>query len=72
MIFYPITVMFPPLNRYPLNIHHIMSGLSMPYFDARKALLAGPLPWTLFASMIGIAGVLIVLAVHITNRRDYS
>jgi ABC-type transport system involved in multi-copper enzyme maturation permease subunit len=72
MIFYPITVMFPPLNRYPLNIHHIMSGLSMPYFDARKALLAGPLPWTLLASMIGISGVLIVGAVHTINRRDYS
>jgi ABC-type transport system involved in multi-copper enzyme maturation permease subunit len=71
MIFYPITVMFPPLNRYPLNIHHIMSGLAMPYFDAHKALLVGTLPWTLLASMTGIAGVLIVLAVYVTKRRDY-
>jgi hypothetical protein len=71
MIFYPITVMVPPLNRYPLNIHHIMSGLSMPYFDARKALLVGAPPWALFASMMGMAGVLIVLAVNVTKRRDY-
>lgn len=72
MIFYPITVLFPPLNRYPLNIHHIMSGLSMPYFDSRKALLVGAPPWVLLASMIAIAGVLIVLAVQIVKHRDYS
>lgn len=71
MIFYPIAVMFPPLNRYPLNVHHIMSGLAMPYFDARHALLVGAPPWSLMASMIVIAGVLIVLAVRITRSRDY-
>lgn len=72
MIFYPIAVMFPPLNRYPLNVHHIMSGLAMPYFDVRSALLVGAPPWTLLASMMAIAGVLIVLAVQITKHRDYS
>ncbi|MFA6231860.1 MAG: hypothetical protein WC617_17075 [Rhodanobacter sp.] len=71
-IFYPITVMFPPLSRYPLNVHHIMSGLSMPYFDANKALLVGEPPWILLASMIAVAGVLIVLAVQIVKHRDYS
>ncbi|GAB2545214.1 ABC-2 transporter permease [Rhodanobacter koreensis] len=71
MIFYPITVLFPPLNRYPLNIHHIMSGLAMPYFDARNALLVGSPPWALLASMMAIAGVLIALAVQITRHRDY-
>lgn len=72
MIFFPITVMFPPLNRYPLNVHHIMSGLAMPYFDARSALLVGAPPWVLLAFMMAIAGVLIVLAVQITRHRDYS
>lgn len=72
MIFYPITVLFPPLNRYPLNIHHIMSGLAMPYFDPRTALLMGVPPWKLLVSMLAIAGVLIVLAVRITRLRDYS
>jgi len=72
MIFYPIAVLFPPLNRYPLNIHHIMSGLAMPYFDARHALLVGPPPWALLVSMTAIAGMLIVLAVRITRHRDYS
>lgn len=72
MIFYPVAVMFPPLNRYPLNIHHIMSGLAMPYFDARTALLVGAPPWALLASMIAIAGALIVLTVQITKHRDYS
>lgn len=71
MIFYPITVLLPPLNRYPLNIHHIMSGMAMPYFDARNALLVGPPPWAMLASMMAIAGVLIALAVQITRHRDY-
>jgi len=72
MIFYPITALFSPLIRYPLNVHHIMSGLAMPYFDARHALLVGAPPWALLASMLTVAGVLIVLAVQITKRRDYS
>ncbi|OOG56319.1 hypothetical protein [Rhodanobacter sp. C03] len=72
MIFYPITVLFPPLNRYPLNIHHIMSGLAMPYFDAHTAQLVGAPPWALLVSMMAIAGMLIFLAVQITKRRDYS
>lgn len=72
MIFYPVTVMFPPLNRYPLNLHHIMSGLAMPYFDARHALLVGAPPWMLLVSMMAVAGALIVLAVQITSQRDYS
>lgn len=72
MILYPATLLFPPLNRYPLNLHHIMSGLAMPYFDARTALLVGGPPWTLLASLVITAGLLIALAVQITRHRDYS
>lgn len=72
MIFYPMTVMFPPLSRYPLNVHHIMSGLAMPYFDANQALLVGAPPWALLAAMVAVAGVLIGLAVHIVKHRDYA
>ena len=71
LIFYPVTVLFPPLNRYPLNVHHIMSGLAMPYFNSRTALMVGTPPWELLASMIAIAGALIILAVHIAQRQDY-
>lgn len=71
MIFYPIAVMFPPFNRYPLNIHHVMSGLAMPYFDARRALLVGAPPWALLATMMAMAGALVVSAVQITRFRDY-
>ena len=71
MIFYPIAVLFPPLNRYPLNVHHVMSGLTMPYFDAHTARLVGAPPWMLMASMLLVAGLLIVLAVQITRQRDY-
>ncbi|QRN54298.1 ABC transporter permease subunit [Dyella caseinilytica] len=71
MIFYPIATLFPPLNRLPLNIHHIMSGMAMPYFDGPHALLVGTPPWTLLASMLAIAGLLIATAVQITKRRDY-
>jgi ABC-type transport system involved in multi-copper enzyme maturation permease subunit len=72
MIFYPITVMFPPLSRYPLNVHHIMSGLAMPYFDANQALLVGAPPWALLVSMFAVAGVLLILAVQIVKHRNYS
>ena len=72
MIFYPITVLFPPLNQYPLNIHHIMSGMGMPYFDARTALQVGPTPWALLASMAAVAVALVALAMHIVRRQDYS
>lgn len=72
MIFYPVATLFPPLNRYPLNIHHIMSGFAMPYFDARHALLVGPPPWALLVSMMAMAGVLIGLTVQVVRHRDYS
>lgn len=72
MIFYPIAVLFPPLNRYPLNIHHVMSGLAMPYFDAGTALLTGAPPWALLVTMLSVAGALIGVAVQIARRRDYA
>jgi ABC-type transport system involved in multi-copper enzyme maturation permease subunit len=72
MIFYPITVLFPPLNQYPLNIHHIMSGMRMPYFDPSNALQVGPTPWALLVSMLAVAVALVVLAIHIIRRQDYS
>jgi len=72
IIFYPMALLFPPLSRYPLNINHIMSGVGMPYFDTRHALLVGAPPWTLLASMMVMAGLLILLAVQITRYRDYS
>jgi ABC-type transport system involved in multi-copper enzyme maturation permease subunit len=71
-ILYPTAVLLPPLNRYPLNIHHIMSGMAMPYFDVHTALLVGAPPWTLLTSMMAVAVGLIVLAVQITRHRDYS
>ena len=72
MILYPLAVLLPPLNRYPLNIHHIMSGLAMPYFDARTALMMGAPSWGLLACMAAMAGALIVLALRIAQRQDYG
>jgi ABC-type transport system involved in multi-copper enzyme maturation permease subunit len=71
-IIYPMAVLFSPLSRYPLNVGHVMSGMAMPYFDVRTALLVGAPPWVLMVSMLAIAGVLIAIAVQITARRDYS
>lgn len=71
-ILYPVALVFPPLNRYPLNINHIMSGIRMPYFDTRTALLAGPPPWVLLALMLSVAGILLALAVHIAQRGDWA
>jgi hypothetical protein len=71
-IFYPVAVLLPPLNRYPLNVHHIMSGFAMPYFDARTASFVGAWPWALLGSMVAVAAVLILLAIQIVKQRDYS
>jgi len=71
-IFYPMAVLFSPLSRYPLNIHHIMSGVRMPYFNVHTALLVGAPPWALLACMLMMAGVLIGVAIQITRRRDYA
>lgn len=70
-VFYPTATIVPPLNRYPLNIHHVMNGMSMPYFDRHTALLVGSPPWMLLAFMLAIAGSLIAVAVQIAKRRDY-
>lgn len=70
-IFYPMAGLFSLLNRYPLNIHHIMSGVRMRYFDVHTALLVGAPPWALLACMLAIAAALIGVAIQITRRRDY-
>ncbi|GLQ99431.1 hypothetical protein [Dyella mobilis] len=70
-IFYPVATLIPPLSRYPLNIHHIMSGMAMPYFDAREALLVGAPPWMLLACMMAVAAALIAVAVQVARQRDF-
>lgn len=61
----------PFLARYPVDIHDIMSGVGMPYFQPHTSLLTGPLPWTALAVISLIACGLIALAGCIGRRRDF-
>ncbi|CAN5855188.1 hypothetical protein BH11GEM2_BH11GEM2_25410 [soil metagenome] len=58
-------------GRYLTDIHDVMSGIGMPYFAERIAMLTGPLPWfTLLDVLLG-AATLVVLGACIANRQDF-
>jgi len=58
-------------ERYSLDIHDVMSGVGMPYFNAHDSLLIGPLPWVALTGF-GLATVcLIALAGGIVQRQDF-
>ena len=60
-----------PVERYLTDIHDVMSGVNMPYFNERTGALKGPLPWaTLFAVLIATAA-LIVIGARIANQQDF-
>jgi hypothetical protein len=61
----------PSLERYSLDIHDIMSGIGMPYFQANGALLIGPLPWAALAVIVLTVVSLLALAGQFTRRQDF-
>jgi ABC-2 type transport system permease protein len=71
-LMYPLATHFSPLRRYPLNIHYIMNGIGMPYFDPRTDLLAGPMPWTILSVAAMVAMIFIASATVITRKQDFS
>ena len=71
LILYSVIADLPGLEQYSLDIHDIMSGKGMPYFQPHGALLVGPLPWMALAGIVVISLGLIGLAYRITERRDF-
>lgn len=71
LLLYSVITDLPFLEHYSLDIHDIMSGIGMPYFQANGALLIGPLPWTALAVIVLIVLCLFALASRITEHQDF-
>jgi ABC-2 type transport system permease protein len=71
-LMYPLATHLSPLRPYPLNIHYIMNGTGMPYFNPRTALLVGPVPWTILCVLAMVAMIFIASAAVITRKLDFS
>ena len=69
---YPLATHLSLLRRYPLNIHFIMNGIGMPYFDPRTDLLVGPMPWTILSVVAKVAMTFIASTAVITRKLDFS
>lgn len=71
LFFYPPLTRLSLLRDYPLNIHYIMSGRDMPYFDARSHMLVGPPPWGLLSVVSLVALGLLALAALLTQNQEF-
>lgn len=71
LLLYSVVADLPFLERYPLDIHDIMSGAGMPYFRPNASLLIGPFPWTTLAIILLIVLSLVALAGRITAVQDF-
>jgi len=71
LLLYSVIADLPFLEHYPLDIHDIMSGKGMPYFESNGARLIGPLPWTALAGIVLIVFCLFALAGRITEHQDF-
>jgi ABC-2 type transport system permease protein len=60
----------PRVEKYSFDIHDIMSGAGMPYFQSQGYLLTGPLPWNALGVIVLMVLTLIALANWITQRQD--
>jgi ABC-type transport system involved in multi-copper enzyme maturation permease subunit len=69
---YPTAARLPWLRSYPLQIHYIMNGNGMPYFNPHTDLLIGPLPWTILSVIAMVAASFIASATLITQKQDFS
>jgi len=71
LLLYSVIGDFPFFEHYSLDIHDIMSGAGMPYFQSNGALLIGPLPWDALAVILLIVFGLVALSCGITRYRDF-
>jgi ABC-type transport system involved in multi-copper enzyme maturation permease subunit len=71
LLVYSVIADLPVLERHSLDIHDIMSGAGMPYFQSNGSLLIGPLPWNALAVILLIVLSMVALAGRITRRQDF-
>jgi ABC-2 type transport system permease protein len=70
LLSYSLVVDVPGVEDYVGDLHDVMSGAGMPYFQPATSRLTGPLPWMPLATILIIAGALTAIAARVTERQD--
>lgn len=71
LLLYSVIVDLPFLEHYPLDIHDMMSGVGMPYFEPNAATLIGPLPWPMLAAIVLVVISLMAVAGGTAEHQDF-
>ncbi len=71
LLLYSVMVDVPPIERYVPDVHDMMSGTGMPYFQTHQCLLVGPLPWQMLIVFLITSVGLLVVAGSITQQQDF-
>ena len=71
VLMYSVIADLPGLERYLIDIHDVMSGAGMSYFQPASSLLTGPLPWGTLAVILLVALSLVASAAHIAQKQDF-
>jgi ABC-type transport system involved in multi-copper enzyme maturation permease subunit len=71
LLSYSLIADLPFFERYSLDIHDIMSGAGMSWFQSNGSVITGPLPWGPLAIIMLIAFSAVTLAGRITHNYDF-
>ena len=71
LLVYSVIADLPFLEHYSLDIHDLMSGAGMPYFEATTATLRGPLPWTTLVVLALLVVSVVALAGRASEFQDF-
>src|SRR5258708_11466340 len=69
LLVYSVVADLPFFERHSLDIHDIMSGTGMSYFQPNESVLIGPLPWNALAVILLIVFSLVALAGRVTRHQ---
>jgi ABC-2 type transport system permease protein len=71
LIMYSLIADLPSFERHSLDVHDIMSGTGMKYFQPKGSVLIGPLPWNALTVILLIVFSLAALSGRITRQQDF-
>lgn len=71
LLLYSVIVDLPFLEHFPLDIHDMMSGVGMRYFESNAGTLSGPLPWMELAIIFLTVICIVALAGETAKRQDF-
>jgi ABC-2 type transport system permease protein len=71
MLCYSVVADLPFLEHYVIDVHDLMSGAGMYYFQPGIYLLVGPLPWMALSEIVLVVCGSVALAGRITQKQDF-